>query len=240
MTKILKKVQLSTEQSTPKSADPTKGTQTNPYTQVEMATLQEEGKWNGGYVEGMGYIVPMMMGSDSSNGSGIVPEVESGFHDFEDNLDFMFSNQCNPCPKVNFKVEWGSGYPEPYDAESLQGLPVSPITVGLRTYFDSQLPFRFAEDQSDTLLKVKVGDANNSNADAHWSNDFNGNYSIVGSFKFTWEIKGEHNEDITYDEQSELYYLNGRPLIDNFGNSLSAINGEESHQFSFIVISANH
>ena len=30
MNKILKKVQLSTEQSTPMSADPTKGTQTNP------------------------------------------------------------------------------------------------------------------------------------------------------------------------------------------------------------------
>jgi hypothetical protein len=56
MTKILKKVQLSTEQSTPKSADPTKGTVTNPFTQVEMATLQEEGTWNGGYVEGQGYI----------------------------------------------------------------------------------------------------------------------------------------------------------------------------------------
>lgn len=56
MTKILKKVQLSTEQSTSKSADPTKGTQTNPFTQVEMATLQEEGTWNGGYVERMGYV----------------------------------------------------------------------------------------------------------------------------------------------------------------------------------------
>jgi hypothetical protein len=56
MTKILKKVQLSTEQSISKSADPTKGTQTNPFTQVEMATLQEEGIWNGGYVERMGYV----------------------------------------------------------------------------------------------------------------------------------------------------------------------------------------
>ncbi len=80
MTKILKKVQLSTEQSTPKSADPTKGTQTNPYTQVEMATLQEEGTWNGGYVEGMGYIVPMMMGSDSS-GSDANPYIQ-GTHEF--------------------------------------------------------------------------------------------------------------------------------------------------------------
>ena len=69
MTKILKKVQLSTEQSTPNSADPTKGTQTNPYTQVEMATLQEEGTWNGGYVEGMGYMAPMMMNDLESSES---------------------------------------------------------------------------------------------------------------------------------------------------------------------------
>ena len=69
MTKILKKVQLSTEQSTPKSADPTKGTQINPFTQEEMTTLQEEGTWNGGYVEGLGYIVPMMsMNSGSESG----------------------------------------------------------------------------------------------------------------------------------------------------------------------------
>jgi hypothetical protein len=67
MTKILKKVQLSAEQNTPKSADYKKGTQTNPFTQVEMATLQEEGTWNGGYVEGMGYVVPMM---SVNSGSG--------------------------------------------------------------------------------------------------------------------------------------------------------------------------
>lgn len=59
MTKILKKVQLSTEQSTPKSAEPTKGTQTNPYTEQEMRMLQEQSAWNGGYVEGMGYIIPV-------------------------------------------------------------------------------------------------------------------------------------------------------------------------------------
>ena len=73
MTKILKKVQLSTEQSTPKSADPTKGTVTNPFTQVEMATLQEEGTWNGGYVEGMGYIVPMMMMNDLESSESTAP-----------------------------------------------------------------------------------------------------------------------------------------------------------------------
>ena len=81
MTKILKKVQLSSEQSTLKSADPTKGTQINPYSQEEMAQLQEEGTWNGGYVEGMGLIVPMMAMLDSS-GSNINPYIQ-GSHLFE-------------------------------------------------------------------------------------------------------------------------------------------------------------
>lgn len=81
MTKILKKVQLSTEQSTSKSADPTKGTQTNPFTQLEMAQLQEEGTWKGGYVEGMGYIVPMMTMLDSSS-SGTNPYIQ-GTHIFQ-------------------------------------------------------------------------------------------------------------------------------------------------------------
>ena len=71
MTKILKKVQLSTEQSTPKSADPTKGTAENPYSQVEMATLQEEGTWNGGYVEGMGLVPLMKMFNSGGSNSGL-------------------------------------------------------------------------------------------------------------------------------------------------------------------------
>ena len=48
MTKILKKVQLSAEQSTPMSADPTKGTPIKPFTQEEMTQLQKEGMWEGG------------------------------------------------------------------------------------------------------------------------------------------------------------------------------------------------
>lgn len=80
MNKILKKVQLSTEQSTPKSEDPTKGTQTNPYTQVEMATLQEEGTWNGGYVEGMGLVPMMTEGMDVLSGASI-----------DDIIDFLIS-----------------------------------------------------------------------------------------------------------------------------------------------------
>lgn len=78
MTKILKKVQLSTEQSTPKSADPTKGTQINPFTQEEMTALQEEGTWNGGYVEGMG-LVPMMAMYDSFSSNYPTYPLQDGF-----------------------------------------------------------------------------------------------------------------------------------------------------------------
>ena len=72
MGKIIKKVTLNAPASTSTTstpsassgqtgsgqtgADPTKGTQTNPYTLVEMASLQEVGTWNGGYVAGMGYV----------------------------------------------------------------------------------------------------------------------------------------------------------------------------------------
>ena len=55
MVKIIKKVTLNApaSTSTPSTSSgqtgvgPTKGTVTNPFTQVEMATLQEEGTWNG-------------------------------------------------------------------------------------------------------------------------------------------------------------------------------------------------
>ena len=56
MTKIFKKLQLSAEQITPMSADPTNATPIKPFTQQEMTQLQKEGMWEGGYVEGMGYV----------------------------------------------------------------------------------------------------------------------------------------------------------------------------------------
>jgi hypothetical protein len=93
MTKILKKVQLSAEQSTPMSADPTKGTQTNPYTQVEMAQLQEAGAWNGGYVEGMGYIVPMMSMLDNLSVNYPTYPLQDGFlAQLENDTFYFFGN----------------------------------------------------------------------------------------------------------------------------------------------------
>lgn len=70
MAKILKKVQLSTEQSISQSVDPTKGTQSNPYTQKEMSQLQAQEAWQGGYVEAMGMVPAMTEGMGASSGSG--------------------------------------------------------------------------------------------------------------------------------------------------------------------------
>ena len=70
MTKIIKKVTLNAPASISTGVDPTKGTVTNPFTQVEMATLQEEGKWNGGIttinIINMKYIVNMLLIMTSS------------------------------------------------------------------------------------------------------------------------------------------------------------------------------
>ena len=238
MTKILKKVQLSTEQSAPNSADPTKGTQTNPYTQKEMAILQEEGAWNGGYVEGMGYLVPIKSGIMGSYGS-LVPYISSGNHEFEENLEFIHSNSCNPCPKVNFRVEWGNGYPENFDSELLEGLPLSQITVYSPVYSSGVLPFKLSGDNTDTRLIVDVEPVNSLVPTGNWFNDFNGNYSIKGSFKYNWELKGENGETIMHDDDSGINYLNGKPLINDLGQSISQISGEETHSFSYVVISSN-
>ena len=75
MSKIIKKVTLNDPASTSTGTDSTKGTQTNPYTQIEMAQLQKVEIWEGGYVEGLGYIVPMVMNEFESDsyGSGINP-----------------------------------------------------------------------------------------------------------------------------------------------------------------------
>ena len=56
MTKLIKKVQLTFEQDNSQHADPTKGTQTNPYTQEEMAQLLAQDGWQGGYVESVGHV----------------------------------------------------------------------------------------------------------------------------------------------------------------------------------------
>ena len=58
MAKIIKKVTLNAPASTSTGVDPTKGTQTNTYTQEEFYSLLDLGIWSGGWVEGMGYAIP--------------------------------------------------------------------------------------------------------------------------------------------------------------------------------------
>ena len=116
MTKILKKVQLSTEQSTPKSADPTKGTPIKPFTQEEMTQLQKEGMWDGGYVEGMGYVVgfrgeleehasPSIVYPD--NGTVLYPGIyvpRGSYHDFH------ASFETSDIVDGQVHLSWLSGY----------------------------------------------------------------------------------------------------------------------------------
>ena len=103
MTKIIKKVTLNAPASTSTPSTPsassgqttstssgqtgtdsTKGTQTNPYTQIEMAQIQEADTWEGGYVEGIGYMPPMMMNefeSDScGSGNNPYPQITKEFN----------------------------------------------------------------------------------------------------------------------------------------------------------------
>lgn len=146
MTKILKKVQLCTEQSTLKNADPTKGTQTNPYTQKEMAILQEEGAWNGGYVEGMGYMAPMMSMLDSS---GSYPKriikIKGGKKNSQtvkiDNFD-EFS--------VYLKFSWESGDAAVVPITHPHQMPDSPITV---TAYNKRFVY---EIKTNTILFMPV------------------------------------------------------------------------------------
>lgn len=128
MNKILKKVQLSTEQSTPMSADPTKGTAENPYSQVEMATLQEEGTWNGGYVEGMGYIVPMMMGlnSDSDPHELWIKEGKGNTQVIKIDNHTEFS--------ISFTFSWEEGLARVLPVSVHLNIPDSPIYAEDRKY----------------------------------------------------------------------------------------------------------
>ena len=58
-----------------------------------MRMLQEQSTWKGGYVEGMGYIVPMMSMLDSLSTSYPTYPLQDGFlSHFEDNTFFFIGN----------------------------------------------------------------------------------------------------------------------------------------------------
>ena len=57
MTKLIKKVQLNTEQNDSlQSADSTKGIVTNPFTEEEYEKMLQVQNWNGGYVDRKGFM----------------------------------------------------------------------------------------------------------------------------------------------------------------------------------------
>ena len=169
MTKILKKVQLSTEQSTPKSADPTKGTQTNPYTQVEMATLQEEGTWNGGYVEGMGYIVPMMS-VNSGSGPDLPLDSQTGIKVAAGN-SYYHQISLNNYLNAYLNLEWYEGYTgqSSYPAGSMQ-----PISGWVHSQVNIAA-FEFSQDYCDTQEEiyhcVELASGNSGMPNGDWELD---------------------------------------------------------------------
>ena len=57
MVKFINHIELTGLEASQQQTDPTKGTVTNPYTQEEHDAFAS-GTWPGGYVEGVGYVVP--------------------------------------------------------------------------------------------------------------------------------------------------------------------------------------
>ena len=211
MTKILKKVQLSTEQSTLKSADPTKGTAENPYSQVEMATLQEEGTWNGGYVEGMG-LVPMMS-VNSYDGSINRVYVQAGSISETKDLPFDYNQYCSKKPGATVNVSWDEGYTDISEAGIDEYLVKSNVTVFASDYSKGELPFTFDGNNTTVVLKVLAEDRGTASGD--WDKIADGQYKIIGTLPFRWVIKGENEEDLVYDKNNHKCYLNGSELTNH-------------------------
>lgn len=82
MTKIIKKVQLESEQKNTTQTSAYKGTQSTPFSQSEFEQLLQEETWPGGYVEGMGYVVPAAGASGDTNYWETFHEWCSKFQDF--------------------------------------------------------------------------------------------------------------------------------------------------------------
>jgi hypothetical protein len=55
MTRIIKKIKLTSEKDKVLDKDALKGTQSNPFTQDEFELMKSSNLWTGGYVEGIGY-----------------------------------------------------------------------------------------------------------------------------------------------------------------------------------------
>lgn len=78
MAKIIKKVTLNAPASTSTTStssgqtgvDPTKGTPANPFTEDEFFLLLDLNQWNGGYVEGHGLVLPIIIISSSGSPYG--------------------------------------------------------------------------------------------------------------------------------------------------------------------------
>ena len=93
MNKILKKVKLNAPASTSTGVDPTKGTQTNPYTQEEYRVMSLENDWKGGYVEGEGYVMSSNMWDDIYSISGFSADILGRLMQIIQTLN-LFAAEC--------------------------------------------------------------------------------------------------------------------------------------------------
>ena len=244
MTKILKKVQLSAEQSTPMSADPTKGTQTNPYTQVEMAQLQEAGAWNGGYVEGMGYIVPMMSmnsGSSSSGDSDNMDEYEGihvnnnhddtshGMEDIYDWIENMFELPQNR----SYRVKWTDGYTGTKDVNHIGYWEKSKITV--ESLSSSSIALKANTNYGVVDLKLtltqKIPPATQLEPDCKWKKLSKNNYNISGTIIYDWIITDSNNNALHLI--GGIYYSGNTPLVYGSNSVIISDSGTYNHHFIF-------
>lgn len=207
MTKILKKVQLSAEQSTPMSADPTKGTAENPYTQEERAAFPQ-GTWPGGFVQGVGFVPgtkgnpePMTSPSISypDDGTIIYPGiyVPAGSYTAQ---HFHFDNNRNFDSQLN--LAWGSGY----TGTSSFGIP----NWG-RSNIAHSIIFNLYPYNIDLCRKEVLGPIN---PNVHWKKISNGVYSIALKFKYVFNLYYITNHDPNLQDSAwELFYT-GEASID--------------------------
>lgn len=124
MTKMIKKVQLNSEQGDTTQINAYKGTSSSPYQQSEFERLILEETWSGGYVEGMGYVVPMV------TSTGLI-----GIWDLASNLYHYVLNYVSDLVNAVGSGFWNSIFSQTvneYNAETPENIIVDINSLGLR------------------------------------------------------------------------------------------------------------
>ena len=124
MIKKIKKVQLTSDQKDASQINSYKGTSSFPYQQSEFEQLILEETWPGGYVEGMGYVVPMV------SSTGLI-----GIWDLASNLYHYISNYVSDLVNAVGSGFWNSIFSQAvneYNSETPENIIVDINSLGLR------------------------------------------------------------------------------------------------------------